>query len=340
MGDAGISNLTVKYQLPNEDLDALISVTTDEDVENMMEEYDRLSVNQNPRSARLRLFLFDKGEDSRSSSISSILDGSSNREQWFLDALNGGVPPPSASVGLERGRSEASSIVSEVPDYLFGLDNSDENPPREPKPKSRPILPENVSVSDPGSPAPVASSPFSSSLSAPIPDLPPVRTKPDIPMPSTELKEATIESFVETGETIVTQPSGGYPTWHYAPNSHYPGPPPVQPMPVYYVPGPVAPGTVPVQPIQIRAPYVPQYPATGGVTQVPIGYQQPIPSSGQVYGGPLRPTSVPEGINPQVYYGITNPGLVPGTYPGIVVSAVGEDTQVAGMEVKMGRVSQ
>jgi hypothetical protein len=37
-----------------------------------------------------------------------------------MDALNGGVS------GLERGRSEASSIVSEVPDYLFGLDNNSE----------------------------------------------------------------------------------------------------------------------------------------------------------------------------------------------------------------------
>ena len=32
----------LKYQLPNEDLDALISVSCDEDVDNMMEEYDRL----------------------------------------------------------------------------------------------------------------------------------------------------------------------------------------------------------------------------------------------------------------------------------------------------------
>ena len=97
----------------------MISVTTDEALENMMEEYDRLAQNQNPRLARLRLFLFSKGEDLRSSSISSLLDGSINREHWFLDAINSGA---NAS-GLERGRSEASSIVF---DYLFGLDNSDE----------------------------------------------------------------------------------------------------------------------------------------------------------------------------------------------------------------------
>ncbi|KAJ4849655.1 hypothetical protein Tsubulata_009653 [Turnera subulata] len=32
---------TLKYQLPNEELDSLISVTVDEDLENMIEEYDR-----------------------------------------------------------------------------------------------------------------------------------------------------------------------------------------------------------------------------------------------------------------------------------------------------------
>ncbi|KAK6132062.1 hypothetical protein DH2020_034198 [Rehmannia glutinosa] len=35
--------LLLKYQLPNEDLDSLISVSTDEDLENMVEEYDRLN---------------------------------------------------------------------------------------------------------------------------------------------------------------------------------------------------------------------------------------------------------------------------------------------------------
>ncbi|BAT77476.1 hypothetical protein VIGAN_02005500, partial [Vigna angularis var. angularis] len=40
-------------------------------------------------------------------------------------------PTPHGGVsGLERGRSEASSMLSEVPDYLFGLDNSDDTPTR------------------------------------------------------------------------------------------------------------------------------------------------------------------------------------------------------------------
>jgi hypothetical protein len=75
-----MTNITAKYQLPNEDLDALITVTTDEDVDNMIDEYDRVSLNENPRAARLRLFLFPEGEDSRSNSISSLLNGSTKRE--------------------------------------------------------------------------------------------------------------------------------------------------------------------------------------------------------------------------------------------------------------------
>uniref|UniRef100_A0A0C9S9K1 TSA: Wollemia nobilis Ref_Wollemi_Transcript_7586_3322 transcribed RNA sequence n=1 Tax=Wollemia nobilis TaxID=56998 RepID=A0A0C9S9K1_9CONI len=107
---------TVKYQLPNEDLDALISVTTEEDLENMMEEYER-SQQTSLKPARLRIFLFPaKLDSSTTSSLGSLLD-SSKREHWFVDALNG-------TPILQRGVSEGSS-VSEMPDYLFGFDAPD-----------------------------------------------------------------------------------------------------------------------------------------------------------------------------------------------------------------------
>ncbi|KAK6264824.1 PB1 domain - like 10 [Theobroma cacao] len=337
-----IGNVSVKYQLPNEDLDALISVTTDEDLENMMEEYDRLAQNQNPRLARLRLFLFSKGDDSRTSSISSLLDGSVNREHWFFDALNGG---PNAS-GLERGRSEASSIVSEVPDYLFGLENSDEAQPRDLKSKTRQLVHENVSVSDPGSPAPVvSSSPFCSTSSAPIvpsmPDLPPVKTKPDNPEPVLESNQSQTESFVEQP---VSQPTGysGSPMWHYVADSHYSAPP-VPQIPVYYVPGHVQPGNRQVQPLQIRAQYVQQYPISAG--QMPVGYPQPVPGVGQVYR-PVAPVDpydpalrmAPDGVKQQVYYGVRNAGPVP-VYPGMVVPG-GEEMGRSGSDTTPGRISQ
>lgn len=349
---AGTSNISVKYQLPNEDLDALISVTTDEDVENMMEEYDRLAQNQNPRSARLRLFLFDKGDDLRASSISSLLDGSTNREHWFFDAINNGAAPGS---GLERGRSEASSIVSEVPDYLFGLDNSDETQPREPKPKTRLFLHDNVSMSDPGSPAPVVSSPFCSTSSAPIvpsmPDLPPVKTKPDNPAPVMETKQSSqVDGFSEMAETQAAQQSGypGQPMWHYVQDTRY-STPAVQQIPVYYVPGTVQPGSAPVQPVPIQAQYVQQYQVPGG--QMPVGYHQQVAASGQVYSGAVRPMVtmdhsydptmrvVPaDGVNQQVYYGVRNAGLVPG-YPGMVMSG-GEELPRSGADTNSGRISQ
>ncbi|GAV67429.1 PB1 domain-containing protein [Cephalotus follicularis] len=321
---SGISDVSVKYQLPNEDLDALISVTTDEDVENMMEEYDRCVHNHNPRSARLRLFLFSKGDDSGPSSISSLLDGSANRENWFFDALNG---------GLERGRSEVSSIVSEVPDYLLGLDNSDDS-----KLKTRSVLPDNVSVSDPGSPGPVTSS---------IPDLPPVKTKPDNPTPAMvqlmDLKQNQMEGFMDSVvEQPISKPSGySYnPPWPCLQDSHYPGAA-VQQLPVYYVPGPVQPVSAPTgHPVPIQAQYVQQYSVPAG--QIPARYHQTIGGVGQVYGGavvPVVPLEQPydvstrvvsDGLNQQMYYGFRNAGPVPG-YHG------GEELQRTWSDVNKGR---
>ncbi|KAG4945462.1 hypothetical protein JHK87_041469 [Glycine soja] len=55
--DAQDNNITFKYQLPGEDLDALISVTNDDDLDHMMHEYDRL-YRASARPSRMRLFLF------------------------------------------------------------------------------------------------------------------------------------------------------------------------------------------------------------------------------------------------------------------------------------------
>uniref|UniRef100_M4EBB3 Protein kinase domain-containing protein n=1 Tax=Brassica campestris TaxID=3711 RepID=M4EBB3_BRACM len=50
----------VKYQLPGEDLDALVSVSCDEDLQNMMEEYNEME--NRGGSQRLRMFLFSVGD--------------------------------------------------------------------------------------------------------------------------------------------------------------------------------------------------------------------------------------------------------------------------------------
>ncbi|XP_020231478.1 leucine-rich repeat extensin-like protein 3 [Cajanus cajan] len=339
---SGMTNITAKYQLPNEDLDALISVTTDEDVENMMEEYDRVAQNQNPRSARLRLFLFAEGEVSRASSISSLLNGSAKRENWFLDALNGGVS------GLERGRSEASSMVSEVPDYLFGLDNSEDTQPR---PKDRPVvLHDNVSISDPGSPAPVSSSPYCSTSSQPcvpsLPNLPPVKTKLSNPVPHTDSKEIPIEPEPEPHPNLNLNPNlNPYPPnpmVHYPPEAPYSGHS-VQPVPVFYVPGPVQPGTVPV-PMQTPYPYSqqPYHAMVPSHPQLPYGYHHLVPGSGQVYGAgmrhvtPLQPYSpsaaaaVQDALKQHVYHA--------GSVPMMAVTG-GDEPQRGGAEFVAGRGS-
>lgn len=116
------SSVVIKYQLPYEDLDALISVTSDEDLDNMMEEYDRLQSvgngNRAAASARLRVFLFpSKLERSQTASLSEMMENNHSRERWFVDILNG-LPV------LSRVRSETSSVVSETPDYAF-QSNSD-----------------------------------------------------------------------------------------------------------------------------------------------------------------------------------------------------------------------
>ncbi|KAK4271403.1 hypothetical protein QN277_020104 [Acacia crassicarpa] len=335
---SGTTNITVKYQLPNEDLDALISVTTDEDVENMMEEYERVAQNQNPRSARLRLFLFDKEEDSRTNSISSLLDGSAKRESWFVDALNSGV------ARLERGPSEASSMLSEVPDYLFGLENSDDVQTREHRLNFRPVVNDNVSCSDPSSPAAVVSSPFCSTSSVAnvpsIPNLPPVKTKPDNPVPVTESNENQFDGF-QTGN-----PGGQIP--QYPPGSTYPGHS-VQPVPVYYIPGPVPVqhGQVPVQPVTFQGPYVQPYPAVVPA-QVPMGYQHVVPgSTAQAYSGGMRPVGgvhpyeaaarvFPDGLRQQhAYQAVPNSGSTP-VYP-VMTMASGDESQRTGADYGTGR---
>lgn len=105
-----------KYQLPGEDLDALISVTNDEDLEHMMLEYDRL-YRATAKPARLRLFLFPLSTPATSTFGST---DSKTESQWFVDALN--------SVQLQNLDVNSPTAVSSAPapannpDFLFGLD--------------------------------------------------------------------------------------------------------------------------------------------------------------------------------------------------------------------------
>jgi len=112
------SSVSFKYQLPNEDLDALVSVTNDEDMENMMAEYDRLQ-KMGYRFSRLRLFVFANKPDGASSqgSMGSLME-ETKRENWFVDALN--VGPVSRSETVPQG----GPWMNNMPDYLFGLEGN------------------------------------------------------------------------------------------------------------------------------------------------------------------------------------------------------------------------
>ncbi|KAK4274209.1 hypothetical protein QN277_017471 [Acacia crassicarpa] len=108
------ADVCFKYQLPGEDLDALISVTNDEDLEHMMIEYDRL-YRASAKPARLRLFLFPLTPSAPPSFGSSELK---SERQWFVDALN------SVQIQPVDGSSPPAPVSATNPDFLFGLDKA------------------------------------------------------------------------------------------------------------------------------------------------------------------------------------------------------------------------
>ncbi|KAL9224593.1 hypothetical protein vseg_000612 [Gypsophila vaccaria] len=74
----------LKYQQPDEDLDALVSVVNDDDVTNMMEEYDKLGIGDG--FTRLRIFLFSHADQDVSP---HFMDGDErDTERRYVDALN------------------------------------------------------------------------------------------------------------------------------------------------------------------------------------------------------------------------------------------------------------
>ncbi|TKY69317.1 dual specificity protein kinase splA [Spatholobus suberectus] len=91
----------LKYQLPGEDLDSLVSVTTDEDLENMIDEYDQRAENSssNNKPSRIRLFLFP------AQVVGPAGLGSAKSEEWLSGSLDGGLSE-SASVTCLLGLND------------------------------------------------------------------------------------------------------------------------------------------------------------------------------------------------------------------------------------------
>ncbi|CAN4113132.1 unnamed protein product [Withania somnifera] len=99
-------DVTIKYQLPDEDLDALVSVSCPEDLENMMDEYEKLVERASDGSAKLRVFLFSASE-LESSAVAQLGD-MQDSGQRYVEAVNG-ISNGVSGVGLTRKESGASA---------------------------------------------------------------------------------------------------------------------------------------------------------------------------------------------------------------------------------------
>lgn len=108
--DIYVLALILKYQLPGEDLDALISVSSEEDLDNMMEEYDKLEGGDG--SSRLRIFLFT-AVDHDLAHFDALIDRR-NSKQLYVDAVNG-IPETCF-------RKHSDSVPLQHSENLIGLD--------------------------------------------------------------------------------------------------------------------------------------------------------------------------------------------------------------------------
>ncbi|XVF09532.1 hypothetical protein REPUB_Repub07fG0102000 [Reevesia pubescens] len=161
---------TLKYQLPSEDLDSLVSVSTDEDLENMIEEYDRLAASSasSVTSSRIRLFLFFKKPDTAASMGPLLNDAKS--ETWFVDVLNG-------SGFIPRGNSDSATMETS----LLNLDGEFEGQEgAEEQNKQENTAVHEIQYSLPASPMVEKTSSFGSTSSSPsMSNLPPIRVRVD-----------------------------------------------------------------------------------------------------------------------------------------------------------------
>ncbi|KAJ7524876.1 hypothetical protein O6H91_17G025700 [Diphasiastrum complanatum] len=102
------SSVVPKYQLPNEDLDVLVSIVSDEDLDIMMEEFDRLY--SKDTSSKIRIFLYPPKQQT----LLEPFEDSRNSEERFLDAVNG--------LSFLSKRHMNAFMPSQDLDFLFGLD--------------------------------------------------------------------------------------------------------------------------------------------------------------------------------------------------------------------------
>ncbi|KZV29621.1 Kinase superfamily protein with octicosapeptide/Phox/Bem1p domain isoform 1 [Dorcoceras hygrometricum] len=87
MTDICGQNVVIKYQLPEEELDALVSVSGPDDLENMMDEYEKLIERSSDGSSKLRIFLFSPSEIE--SPVPIHIGDYQDGGQKYVEAVNG-----------------------------------------------------------------------------------------------------------------------------------------------------------------------------------------------------------------------------------------------------------
>lgn len=122
MADTYGQNVVIKYQLPDEDLDALVSVSCPDDLENMMDEYEKLVERSSDGSAKLRVFLFSPSELG-SASLLHIGD-SQDGGQRYVEAVNGILNGFGGGARIARKESFESAASAQNSD-LSGTEGAD-----------------------------------------------------------------------------------------------------------------------------------------------------------------------------------------------------------------------
>ncbi|CAI0629558.1 unnamed protein product [Linum tenue] len=106
--------VVMKYQLPDEDLDALVSVSCPEDLDNMLDEYEKLVERSSDGSGKLRVFLFSAAELDTSGMVQ--LGDMQDSGQRYVDAVNGIVADNGGGGMISRKESMASATSTQNSD--------------------------------------------------------------------------------------------------------------------------------------------------------------------------------------------------------------------------------
>ncbi|KAL6970626.1 hypothetical protein U1Q18_030320 [Sarracenia purpurea var. burkii] len=104
---------TIKYQLPGEDLDALISVSSDEDLHHMIEEYHDLERG----SQRLRIFLVSSNEADSPCSFEARAVQQNDADYQYVVAVNGMLDPSPQKSSSGQSQSSQPSQWGSTVDY-------------------------------------------------------------------------------------------------------------------------------------------------------------------------------------------------------------------------------